>query len=93
MKKKKKRSELSIKRRAKKRQVFKQQDGRCYLCGGQMTMQNRCRNYATWDHVKPRAAGGGNGYGNKRLACFSCNHEKGDWPLKVYLDFKRRAVG
>jgi 5-methylcytosine-specific restriction endonuclease McrA len=58
----------------------------CYLCGGVLNDGNR-----TIDHVVPKALGGGEALGNKKLACLPCNLAKGAMSLADYLARRRVA--
>jgi 5-methylcytosine-specific restriction endonuclease McrA len=51
-------------------------DPHCFYCGRELTEAT-----ATFDHYRPRSKGGRATRDNGRLACATCNVEKGDqWP-------------
>lgn len=55
------------------------QRGRCSICGGRMALERDVQHLATWDHVIPRARGGGGHEArNKVIAHRPCNQHKGD---------------
>lgn len=70
------------KRRGRKtRHRLAERDGaQCYLC-----LARRAVDLLTVDHVIPRARGGGENLSNKKLACRSCNVDKGDMLLENYV--------
>lgn len=43
------------------------------------------RKHPTRDHVKPRRAGGTLGAGNRKIVCFTCNHDKADMMMSEFL--------
>lgn len=68
------------------RELWESQQGRCALCGEAMP-ENRWRTphatvwkktRPTFDHIRPRAKGGGDGRENLQLAHAGCNKQKGD---------------
>lgn len=60
-----------------RQRLWKQQKGRCSLCGGQMRKRGPMSgNRATLDHIIPRSAGGRGGR-NLALACYACNQARG----------------
>lgn len=60
-------------------QLFAKQEGRCHYCGGQMSLTNRVKNggpardFATFEHLTPRVAGGKLNSQNIVLAHRKCN--------------------
>lgn len=71
-------------------EVFKRDDGICYLCGGKCDWNDyEDRNgiriygnlYPSRDHVIPKSKGGENSWENIRLAHRGCNSRKADIPL------------
>lgn len=58
--------------------LWRVQAGRCWLCGGGMTINGgqRCPDFATEDHVLPRSMGGSGSLHNKRLAHRECNNKR-----------------
>ncbi len=52
--------------------VYARDHGRCQYCGRALSRQE-----ATFDHVVPRAQGGGTGWNNIVIACVPCNQKKG----------------
>jgi site-specific DNA-methyltransferase (adenine-specific) len=67
-----------------KKQLFKEQEGRCNGCDGEFEMWN-----LEVDHKIPKSKGGGDYYENYQLLCSSCNRIKGDRPM-YYLQEKIR---
>lgn len=63
-------------RRAK--ELFKKQNGRCWLCGKQMTMTRGLDNSCTVDHFIPQSRGGTHSKKNLRGACRWCNKWRGN---------------
>jgi 5-methylcytosine-specific restriction endonuclease McrA len=65
--------------RRRKEKFFIAQQGKCWLCGGQMTMDgDRTPTQATWDHVVPKSKGGSRSQSNLMLACRLCNLLRGN---------------
>lgn len=62
----------SSKRRIK-RQLALLQDNCCWICGVHRSIRT-----FTLDHIKPRRFGGRNKRNNFKLACYKCNHERGE---------------
>lgn len=65
----------------RRRLKFDRQGGRCWWCGGLMTLTlqaNRMppRNYATFEHLVRRCEGGVGIPNNVVLACQGCNNER-----------------
>lgn len=60
-------------------ELFHQQDGICYLCGGQMYLEREAGiARATVDHVVPLCRGGSNDDENRKAAHRGCNVWKRD---------------
>lgn len=54
---------------------------RCYWCGiGLVLTTSQSSDSVTLDHVVPRRQGGASVEGNLVLACYRCNHLRGDMP-------------
>lgn len=51
----------------------------CYLCGRDLTVEQ-----ITLDHVKPKAAGGGNSSDNLRICCRRCNMYRATMPVTYW---------
>jgi 5-methylcytosine-specific restriction endonuclease McrA len=69
--------------------LFRQQHGRCYLCGGRMTLDEGLPNTATQDHALPLSRfKKARRLSNIRAACLLCNNRKGaltDWEYMLLL--------
>eukprot|EP00618_Florenciella_parvula_P002405 CAMPEP_0119543044 /NCGR_PEP_ID=MMETSP1344-20130328/53913_1 /TAXON_ID=236787 /ORGANISM="Florenciella parvula, Strain CCMP2471" /LENGTH=297 /DNA_ID=CAMNT_0007587317 /DNA_START=105 /DNA_END=994 /DNA_ORIENTATION=- len=59
-----------------RRNIFLRDRFSCQYCGNHFSSQS-----LTFDHVNPRARGGGTSWCNVVAACQSCNNKKGDLPL------------
>jgi 5-methylcytosine-specific restriction endonuclease McrA len=60
-------------------ELFAQQEGRCYLCGGLMYLEREAGiARATIDHVVPLCRGGANDDDNRKAAHRGCNVWKRD---------------
>ena len=68
-----------------KKQLYKEQGGKCNGCENQMEER-----HFEVDHIVPRSAGGGNYKENYQLLCGNCNRVKGNRPME-YLLSKIRA--
>ena len=69
-------------RQERRRRLYEKQSGRCHWCKRKMKLEGGRKgrppaNYATFEHLKPRAIGGGWGCNNIVLACFQCNFMRG----------------
>jgi 5-methylcytosine-specific restriction endonuclease McrA len=62
----------SKRKRNEKAILAKKQDYRCWLCGTRRSIRT-----FTLDHVKPRRFNGQDKRSNLKLACGSCNHNRG----------------
>lgn len=64
------------------------QHGRCYYCGEELRYERFTKNdpqYASIDHVIPRAANGGNNISNLVVCCRLCNVVKDNMPVDVFI--------
>lgn len=64
-----------------RKQLFDNQNGKCYICGKQMTLDYSHPDWtirATVDHMIPLSKGGSNSLSNCRLCCSLCNQLKSD---------------
>lgn len=68
--------------------LFQSQEGRCAYCN----VEFASRTEATIDHVVALSAGGSNWPSNLRLACRSCNSEKGTLPLDEFLQLRAKRT-
>lgn len=62
-------------------ELFRKQDGKCWLCNGQMKLKTYDEpNSATLDHITPKSEirGPGRHKGNVRAACWICNAIRGN---------------
>lgn len=77
----------SDKKRIRLRRAVRQRDGDdCWLCGGLMLFGKvTSGDYATLDHVVPRAQGGTHDLGNLKLAHQRCNNLRGNAPVAERL--------
>ena len=64
--------------------LFNEQCGFCCYCSGKMTLKLGRHNTATVEHILPRSHGGKDHF-NRAAAHASCNQERGNTPLLVYL--------
>ncbi len=84
--------------RQAKKELWEEQKGRCYLCDVYTHLDCEATNqfYATIDHVVPkswthlRPIQWLNSRDNLKVACRSCNAEKGNMSLNEYLKKKQR---
>lgn len=103
-------SKVSGTARARKReQLFRQQKGECFWCGGRMTLDrapvvrllgrrnNLPANFATFEHLRDRFHPGrtepANGERRIVLACWRCNGERARKSEKENLAEQRRRSG
>jgi 5-methylcytosine-specific restriction endonuclease McrA len=61
---------------SKKRAMYKEQKGKCWLCGKHMHPPE-----VTYDHVTPKSSGGSDSIRNLRLAHYRCNQKRGTMGL------------
>lgn len=69
--------------------LFNEQSGFCCYCSGKMTLKLGKRHTATIEHIVPKSKGGPNAAFNYAAAHASCNQEKGDTNLLVFLSKRR----
>ncbi len=64
----------------KKNKLIREYGCCCWWCG-----RDLFREQLTLDHLKPKSQGGSNSLENLRLACFPCNHSRGNslYPPKI----------
>lgn len=75
------------------RVLFNLQSGCCFYCEKEMLRDKRNDpRSVTVDHIVPVSKGGKNSPYNYVLACKSCNEEKADKALVVFIMEKRRRV-
>lgn len=60
--------------------MYLKQKGRCYYCGSRFSIRKM-----TKDHLVPKGKGGSDSLSNYVLACYPCNHEKGDMLYNEYM--------
>ena len=68
--------------------------GRCFYCQLSVDVakvQPHPR-APTLDHVTPRSRGGKNTATNRVLACYLCNHQKGDMTLDEFRAYRRAIL-
>ncbi len=63
-------------------------DPHCFWCGAELTVE-----WATLDHLIPRAAGGTDEIVNLLLSCGRCNRRKADGPLTGLAAHAKRGCG
>lgn len=72
-----------------KKPAFREQNGECHYCSRKMTLKRGKGtvqpDYATWDHVVPRIAGGTDDPQNLVLCCADCNHRKGSMSYQQFI--------
>lgn len=64
--------------------MYKRQKGLCWICGERMAISVSAAgspNYATFDHLDPKARGGSNAQTNLKLAHQKCNNLRADLPV------------
>lgn len=78
-------------RRNQRARVFAEQRGCCYLCELPMLLGPGKNDplFATWDHIVPTCAGGGNALANRQLAHQICNVAKADKQLRFAITAAR----
>jgi len=67
-------------RRVLRAEMFERQSGRCHWCAGRMSIEREdaeAPNYATFEHLKPKAMGGTDDRANLVLSHRSCNDARG----------------
>ena len=65
--------------------MFNEQSGLCSYCGEDMTLDLGYDQTATVDHVKPLSKGGERFHTNEVVCCSSCNADKGNTKLVIWL--------
>lgn len=90
-------------RRFRRAKLFAAQSGRCYWCGGPMSVEKPTNNappsrdYATFDELLPQSKGGTQGYANCVLAHSRCNKARRDGVASTDVRARRveeaRALG
>lgn len=69
-------------RQSIRNKLYVQQNGKCYICGKQTTLdindRTKWKSHATVDHIIPLGKGGSNEISNCAIACRLCNHLKSD---------------
>lgn len=68
-----------------RRILMEEQMGFCAYCFNQMTMDTNRVNTCTREHVKARSDGGKSDRTNIIGCCSTCNQEKSDTPLVIFL--------
>jgi 5-methylcytosine-specific restriction endonuclease McrA len=64
--------------------MYKHQKGLCWICGEHMAISDSragSENFATFDHLLPKAQGGTRAQTNLKLAHQKCNNLRGDLPI------------
>ena len=94
----------AIRGRATRQRMFEEQEGKCHWCSDPMEMNalyttiegNTANNprYASFEHVIPKMAGGGQGKRNVVLAHAKCNNKrhKMKWPHDPYYSNRENRV-
>lgn len=75
-------------KRRLRQKMWKKQKGLCWICGERMAISLLAAGnpkYASFDHIVPKADGGGNVQSNLRLAHKKCNSARGDLPVSHVL--------
>lgn len=62
---------------------FFRERGECFYCSRALNLKN-----ATFDHIIPKSHGGKLVYENVVIACFDCNHERGNMDAGEFLRLK-----
>lgn len=81
-----------IKRKGVLTKLFNQQSGACPYCGEDMVLELGQSNTATIEHIIPKSKGGPNAEFNYMAVCSSCNNERGNQPLGLYLLAKQHKT-
>ncbi len=68
-----------IKTRARTLDMLRSQGGRCFYCLSPILATND----TTLDHIVPKCHGGSDHRGNLVVACYSCNQQFADVPVKM----------
>ena len=65
--------------------MFNEQGGVCPYCSEPMTLTKNFNNTATIEHIRPKSKGGSNDHENLMAACYSCNQDRGNQLLSIFL--------
>lgn len=76
-----------MKKDAKFHRLWKAQAGLCWLCDQTMMVGG-----ASFDHIIPRSAGGGNGIANLKLAHVKCNRIRKSVPADQAREFVQQQL-
>lgn len=83
----------TVRKRTILKRLYELQDGLCFYCGlavdfSQASPRGGGRTgelYPTVDHVIPTGRGGSGEMSNLAMACYKCNHKKGDYFIPELL--------
>ena len=77
-----------------RRQLFKEQNGKCHYCGRKTTLlsvreaktkgKKALNRIMTYDHIIPQVQNGVSSPKNRVGACFSCNTNRGHMPYELF---------
>lgn len=73
----------------------KAQNGKCCYCGIKMRRTQGGKQFPdseTVEHLRRKADGGDNSLGNKALACYRCNVERGEIDWMTYKSFRMGEI-
>jgi len=84
------REEYTLHRLKIRRELWLRQRGKCACCGAD-THLHLCdggekKRLATYEHVIPKSAGGGNGVDNGVITCHECNNKRGVLPFDEFVN-------
>ena len=65
---------------------MKQQNGKCYYCGGVLVLGDRPNGNIEIDHIKPHSKHKDGTRGNLCLSCCDCNRKKSDHEIKRFRE-------
>lgn len=74
-----------MKRKARVRQYFTDQNGHCAYCFQKMTLDLNKPNTAEVEHIVPKSHRRIAGHFNEVAACTTCNRIKADKPLRMVI--------
>lgn len=74
-----------INRKQKIINYYEEQNGKCAYCFNQMTLKCNQPNSAEVEHIIPKSHRTIQGHFNEVAACATCNREKANKPLRVFL--------
>ncbi len=81
-----------IERRRVRRKLMKRQQRKCCYCSQWMRDYGPATdNRATIEHVRPLSLGGTDEIGNLKLACWTCNNQRGNLLAEHLNHFRRKA--